>query len=416
MKLCLNNRRTTAWLLTLILLLGMTLISSPAEAVNRTELNALKSQQEQISQQKAEIQARADELSGKIASQTEKLKLLSEELELTNYEIEILSEQIAIYTNSIAQMENELNLNRLEEQRLLKQYKARMRAMEENGSFAYISILLNAESFQDLLSRINDIRSVMEYDDGLIEKVRKAQIEVQNAKSKMESEIESQQKVFEQYRQTQVDLLAQQSEAQTVLDSLSADSSNYNEQLETVKNLQASINGQISNMESSLSEQERLQSEQNSANDLANNNNGSGNSETGDTGYGNSPSAGSGNGQAVINYAMDFLGVNYVYGGTSPSGFDCSGLVYYCYGHFGYPLNRTAAGLAYNGTAVSKSDLLPGDVILFTSGSGSYIGHTGMYVGNGQFIHAPHTGDVVKISDLSSSYYTQHYWGARRIA
>ena len=246
----------------------------------------------------------------------------------------------------------------------------------------------------------------MEYDANLIEDVRKAQIEVQNAKAEMESEIEFQRNVFEQFQQTQADLLLQQTEAQTVLDSLSADSANYNEQLDAVMALQSAINGQINNMENGLAEQDRLQSEQNSANDISND----------DASYGDSSGSGSGTGQTVIDYAMGFLGVNYVYGGTSPSGFDCSGLVYYCYKHFGYSLNRTAAGLAYNGTAVSKSELQVGDVILFASGGGGYIGHTGMYVGNGQFIHAPHTGDVVKISDLSSTYYTNNYWGARRIA
>lgn len=408
LNLYFKTRRPLTWLLVFTLLLGLTfaLFAAPAEAVNQAELNALKRQQEQISQQRANIQSQANGLSSALASQTEKLRLLSEQLELTNSEIEILSEQIAIYTNSIAKMENELNLRRQEELKLLKQYKTRMRAMEENGSFAYISILLGAESFQDLLSRLNDIKAVMEYDANLIEDVRKAQIEVQNAKAEMESEIEFQRNVFEQFQQTQADLLLQQTEAQTVLDSLSADSANYNEQLDAVMALQSAINGQINNMENGLAEQDRLQSEQNSANDISND----------DASYGDSSGSGSGTGQTVIDYAMGFLGVNYVYGGTSPSGFDCSGLVYYCYKHFGYSLNRTAAGLAYNGTAVSKSELQVGDVILFASGGGGYIGHTGMYVGNGQFIHAPHTGDVVKISDLSSTYYTNNYWGARRIA
>ena len=77
---------------------------------------------------------------------------------------------------------------------------------------------------------------------------------------------------------------------------------------------------------------------------------------------------------------------------------------------------RTAATLAYNGTSVTRDSLQVGDVILFTSSGGGYIGHVGIYVGGGQFVHAPHTGDVVKISNLSDSYYNSHYAGARRIA
>jgi cell wall-associated NlpC family hydrolase len=65
--------------------------------------------------------------------------------------------------------------------------------------------------------------------------------------------------------------------------------------------------------------------------------------------------------------------------------------------------------------AVSSSNLQAGDVVLFTDGSGSYIGHCGIYIGGGYFIHAPHTGDVVRISSLSSEYYKDHYSGARRI-
>ena len=404
-----------AGMLVLVLVFTMcsTLLDTSAEAVSKSEINALKQQQDQLAQKKAGIQAQADALNSKVASQTEKLQLLAQQLDITNQEIEVLTEQIAIYTNSIAQMENELALDKQKEAELLKKYKIRLRAMEENGNATYVEILLGANSFEDLLGRIDSIKAIMEYDNDLINKVKEAQVETQNAKTNMEAEMAEQQKVFVDYQEKQADLAEQKEEAQVVLNSLTADSADYQKQLEAVKALQTSINGQIVSMEDALAEQERIQAEQNAARQIAENNNNNNNSNGNSNWYGDS--VGTGTGQDIVNYAETFLGVPYVYGGTSPSGFDCSGLVYYCYKHFGYSVNRTAAGLAYSGTPVSSSSLQVGDVILFTSIDGSYVGHTGIYIGNGQFIHAPHTGDVVKISSLSDAYYTNHYWGARRI-
>jgi cell wall-associated NlpC family hydrolase len=120
-------------------------------------------------------------------------------------------------------------------------------------------------------------------------------------------------------------------------------------------------------------------------------------------------------GEQVVATAKKYLGVPYVWAGTSPSGFDCSGFVYYVYRELGYSINRTAASIYYNGTAVDRSALQPGDVICFTNSGYSYIGHVGIYIGNGQFIHASSGSGQVVISDLSSSYYDSHYYGARRI-
>jgi len=120
-------------------------------------------------------------------------------------------------------------------------------------------------------------------------------------------------------------------------------------------------------------------------------------------------------GLAIVDTAMAYLGVGYVYGGTSPSGFDCSGFVYYVYGLHGYSLNRTAASQLSNGAVVEKDSLQPGDLVFFSNGAGGSIGHVGLYVGNGQFIHASSGGGSVIITDLSSDYYTTYYYGARRI-
>lgn len=123
----------------------------------------------------------------------------------------------------------------------------------------------------------------------------------------------------------------------------------------------------------------------------------------------------SGAGEAIVAKAKQYLGVPYVYGGTSPSGFDCSGLVYYVYKQLGYSVYRTATAQYRNGTYVERSNLQPGDIIIFYNSGMSAIGHAGLYIGDNQFIHASSGGGKVQINKLSESYYNTHYYGARRV-
>src|SRR5262245_43399987 len=111
----------------------------------------------------------------------------------------------------------------------------------------------------------------------------------------------------------------------------------------------------------------------------------------------------------VVGIAMQYLGVPYVYGGASPSGFDCSGLIMYVFAQIGVSLPHNAAAQYGYGTPVDRSQLQPGDLVFFNG-----LGHAGIYIGGGNFIHAPHTGDVVKISSISG-WYASTWVGARRL-
>lgn len=119
--------------------------------------------------------------------------------------------------------------------------------------------------------------------------------------------------------------------------------------------------------------------------------------------------------QSVIRLAEENLGVRYCYGGASPDGFDCSGLVYYCFLKSGVKLERTASGQYTQGVYVEKEDLEPGDLVFFVSPGTWSIGHVGIYIGDGEFIHASTGSCEVVISELSGSYWTKYYYGARRI-
>jgi len=120
-------------------------------------------------------------------------------------------------------------------------------------------------------------------------------------------------------------------------------------------------------------------------------------------------------GNPIVDTAYKYMGVRYVWAGTSPKGFDCSGFVYYVFQENGIKTNRTAASLYKNGSYVERRDLQPGDIICFYNGGYSYIGHVGIYIGNNEFIHASSAGGKVEIDSLESNYYNNHYYGARRI-
>jgi cell wall-associated NlpC family hydrolase len=113
----------------------------------------------------------------------------------------------------------------------------------------------------------------------------------------------------------------------------------------------------------------------------------------------------------VVSIAMSYLGVPYVWGGASPSGFDCSGLVMYAFAQVGIALPHSSYAMANMGAPVPYDQLQPGDLVFFDGD-----GHVGMYIGGGEYVNAPFTGAVVRVDSLGSGWAASHYSGARRIA
>lgn len=122
-------------------------------------------------------------------------------------------------------------------------------------------------------------------------------------------------------------------------------------------------------------------------------------------------------GEEIVAYANQYLGCSYVYGGSGPSTFDCSGFTMYVYKHFGYSLSHSATAQSYEGTAISKENLQVGDLVFFSDYQTlEGIGHCGIYIGNGEFIHASSgSGYCVKVSNLLSGSYNTRYVTARRL-
>jgi cell wall-associated NlpC family hydrolase len=251
-----------------------------------------------------------------------------------------------------------------------------------------IDVILGAKSLDEILNRLDTANRVSAQDTQVIGEVRSFQRLVKRERAQLERARIDQERIVAQ-RQAQ--------------------KAHIESQLRLRRTLLASIKGQIARLQAqersrqlalARRAQERFQSQPTDQSIV-------GASASTPEGAAVVPPSQYG---GVVGIAMQYLGTPYVYGGASPGGFDCSGFVAYVYGQIGVSLPHYSGAQYGYGTAVPRDQLQPGDLVFFDG-----LGHVGIYIGGGQFIHAPHTGDVVKISSLGESWYASTYVGARRI-
>ena len=343
--------------------LAFTLLATsvtPASAVTNAKIEARK-------RDAARAQARLDDLSTQ-------LELRAEELAQTESQLEKTRAKIARTEDELVHAERDLALSQT-------QLADRAASIYRAGRLDPIALFVGVADFSDLLNRIELYRRIGRQDADTVVSVREAKQRVEYARSVLEQRQAEQIELRSEARTKKAQVAGALESQRSYLSSIKSEvAALIAEERKRQERIEAERARQVA---AALREQQRAERRP---------------SQIDVSRLGGSHSS-------VVLEAMKYLGVPYVWGGASPSGFDCSGLVQYCYAQVGIQVPRTARDQYFAGTAIpaERTDLLqPGDLVFFAENRDpQQIHHVGIYAGNGAFIHAPQTGDVVRVSSLS---------------
>lgn len=319
--------------------------------------------EDELRQDKQEAEDRLESLEGEMTSLMTKINETEIELVEVGQKIIKATEELEVA-----------------EEKEVEQYeamKSRIVAMYENGNDSMLAVIFESGSIAEMLKQAENVQTVHEYDRKQLEEYVRTKETIADLKVSLEEDMKAIEEKQEKYEQDKHDLDVMIGELQNEID-------DFEVQIQEAAAAAALASRPSSNTNVS----------------------GSGNSESSSSSNSSSnytPPTGTGGGAAIVNAAYSYLGVPYVWGGESYSGVDCSGLVLEAHKSIGVSLGHSSGAQGSGGKSVSSSEALPGDVVC-------YSGHVGIYIGNGQMIHAPQPGDVVKIVNVYGSPWYRRYW------
>lgn len=431
----------------LAVLLSMAMMIWAAQPAAAASVSDLEREKQELERQKREADARrrqeqqnynnaagrADSIESDANEVAEEIDEIDAALVETIASVEMIEEEVAQKQDQIEETARECEEAMAVEQQQYEAMKLRIKFMYEKGDSTYLEILLSGKSFSDIINKVEYVEKLYEYDRNMLISYQEARAAVEELKARLEeekAELEAQQHELEEEKESLEIILNEKQEQYDNYEVQLAQArqeaavykANIKKQNETIRKLEA----ESANKQSQIEEAKRAEEEARRAQELAlkrqaemeaaqregqNNSQNSGgednsdhsSSEGSESGSGSSSSSSGyasassysgsgGKGQQIANYACQFIGNPYVAGGTSlTQGADCSGFVWRVYQDFGYSVPRTSYSLRSSGSGVSYSEAQPGDVIC-------YAGHVGIYIGNGQIVHASTPRSGIKIT------------------
>ncbi|GCD08392.1 C40 family peptidase [Clostridium tagluense] len=361
-------------MISLIVTLGLvTTISMPIFADPLSD--KLKNQKTQLEEQKSaykQAQSKVDAIEASIEKMDANIEKIYAEVNKAKAKIGETEQQIEKTTKDIQVAEESIK----EEEDL---FNKRMRSMYINGVDSYVEILLDSEGIEDLISRVDNIKKIVEYDNKIIGELTGKKSKIEDKKLTLETE-KTKLVLLKTDNENKIANIKVKREEQEVL--ITEADKQKKLYASKIGDAEATVNATMEQIQATIAKVPK---------------------------YTPSRGASSLSTDSVVAYASNFLGTAYVWGAAGPENFDCSGFMQYVYGHFGVSLTRTTFTQITEGSYVARENLQAGDLIFFGTSSDPH--HVGMYVGNNSYIHAPRTGDVIKISALTRG----DYLTARRV-
>ena len=422
----------------LAILLSFLMMISVVDPVQATTISDLEKEKQELEKQKEEAQNKQKEESDKLNSVSGRIDSIQGDADAVAEEIdeadaalvetlasvEIIEEELSDKEEEIKVTTAEYEKAKEKEEEQYEAMKLRIRFMYEKGDSTYLQLLLESQNFSEAVNKAEYITQLYDYDRRMLEEYEAAKEECENLKNRLEeekAELEAQQHELQEEQKNLETLL---SEKQKIYDNYEVQiaqarqeaaiyKANIKKQTEEIRNLEAASKKKDSEIEAAKKAEEearkaqeealRRQAEEaagqsgESGSSSGSSSSGGSSSGSGSSGYASASSyAGSGSkGQQIASYACQFIGNPYVPGGTSlTDGADCSGFVWRVYKDFGYSVPRTSYSCRSAGTEVSYADAQPGDIVC-------YAGHVGLYIGNGQIVHASTQKTGIKITNAT---------------